>query len=820
MSSLQIGSHWHEGNPPFMQQGQVDWVAFGNTIWTASSAVLQRFATAGIQPVTYGAGLALSSQIRLDRKGQLRMEKAVASLRSISAFGKFLWFGFGYQDFAHALAETVPGLKCLALCACLAEAHPEDLAAWILSELWHISGFPEDYEPSHSQFLALVKASAGILSSTDFGRMLDTMLGNQLWEKPLGRDYSAQQVDELEEGVLEASNAKDIADTLHGLFKISRGEVDHVIVNGGSECAFIAAIAHWLLNLRVRVLNSSGHLVFENSMHGGDAQVSIRYGQASKDAVEIVGTTYLLGNCRDIIGRIPAKENFHLVVRTPWESCLSRVFGSRFTKLSELPHLLGDYLGGVARVYTALATGEKNVASLSRIAFIDFSESSYGYGFVDTVFSTFPELKVIDGLRERVSHTAESSFDNAIGFVEASVIALESLCSCEYCSKEHHESEIYNETSRACVVGVAYAIRRIAMVMSRVVQDPESPGLLPALSGLYDFSGCGKQGQLPNGPLSEPLTQGRESLNKKSKWSRASFYWNALGLHHDQPIDTSFDYHLLVSPALLFQGSIPTGEGMRFTDPNTCTALSAKAICCFMEALTALGCRAEMVCKVRIISGHIEYKTRYYDSVYDGQLNYGPTEPHKSENVHDSEKGSVTLQQPSDGIPATHSALTVNHVQALASDRKSGSSIVFVFRVSLPNGPIYISPGRLTQLILRNSGLIICPTNGCKSHLSFPCTFVERGWNVRKSNPGLSYSSGIACCIWMCKDEITRCVAVASNSKSHILANNITNRQFIYLRRHEFLSCSTQAVLRNGGKFMAKDSSKESKLPDIIVNIS
>ena len=136
MTSLQIGSQWRGGNPPFMQQGQVDWVAFGNTIWTASSAVLQRFAAAGIQPATYGAGLVLFSQMRLDRVGQVRMEKVIRSLKSISGFGKVLWFGFKYQNFVHTMAETVPGLKCLAICACLAEAHSEGLAAWVLAELW------------------------------------------------------------------------------------------------------------------------------------------------------------------------------------------------------------------------------------------------------------------------------------------------------------------------------------------------------------------------------------------------------------------------------------------------------------------------------------------------------------------------------------------------------------------------------------------------------------------------------------------------------------------------------------------------------------
>ena len=87
---LQIGPAWQNDVPSFMQQGQVDWVAFGNTIWSASAAVLQRFASAGIQPVTFGAGLALASQFRISEIGRQRMDDTMRSLRGISRWDKIL----------------------------------------------------------------------------------------------------------------------------------------------------------------------------------------------------------------------------------------------------------------------------------------------------------------------------------------------------------------------------------------------------------------------------------------------------------------------------------------------------------------------------------------------------------------------------------------------------------------------------------------------------------------------------------------------------------------------------------------------------------
>ncbi|KAL8910019.1 MAG: hypothetical protein Q9171_004679 [Xanthocarpia ochracea] len=696
--SLQTGSPWAGGNPPFMQQGTVDWVAFGNTIWSASSAVLQRFAAAGIQPITYGAGIALSSQLHLDRVGQLRMEEAIGSLRSIFGLGKVLWFGFGYQSFVHTMAETVAEIKCLAICSCLAEAHTETLAAWVLSELWRVSAFPEHYEPSHAQFLALVKASAGVVSRSEFGKVLDTMLGNQLWRDP---SYLLRGFRGLDHGSLEASNARDIASALHRLFQISRGEADHIVVNGGSECAFIAAIASWLLNLKVRVENSRGDTLLDDTLAGGTVQVFIRYSLARSDTVKVIGTTYLLGSCHEIIGRIPDEEDYPLIVRTPWSSCLARVFGSKFTELSNMPHLLGDYLGGVARVYEALATGASNIAHLSRKSFVNFSEASYGHGFVDTVISTFPELENIDGFRDRMLHVANQTFDDAMRSVESSIIGLESLCSCVLCAEDGVRRKSFLGSKR-CIVGVAYAIRRIALVMSCVVQDVEGSGLLPTINGLSAFSALGKQ-------PAPSRNDANEAMKSTSKWTRPSFYWNAFGLHDEQATNTPFrkdrEDHLLASPALLFQGFTADAKSMSFSDSNTCTALSRGGICCFIEALRALSPRAETVCKVHVLPGHIQCRDRRYDFVHDAEIP-DSVSPIIRTPQDISGEDLAALQQPSTDVPDLMRSSTLKDTQALATERSSGASISFVYKISLPERHIYIRPGELTQFVLRDSGLI------------------------------------------------------------------------------------------------------------------
>ena len=88
-----------------------------------------------------------------------------------------------------------------------------------------------------------------------------------------------------------------------------------------------------------------------------------------------------------------------LIFRTPWESCLSRVYGRGFTDLIEnLPHILGSFLGSVARIYRALADDETNVVNFSRSAYINLPETSYGYGYIESARSIFPEFKSSEAL--------------------------------------------------------------------------------------------------------------------------------------------------------------------------------------------------------------------------------------------------------------------------------------------------------------------------------------------------------------------------------------------------------------------------------------
>ncbi|KAL8685960.1 MAG: hypothetical protein Q9224_005602 [Gallowayella concinna] len=440
----------------FAQNGQVDWVAFGQSIWSTSSVTLQRFASAGVQPITFGAGLAIASAFTLDRVGKERMHSAIENLRGFWSFEKLLYFGFGARSFLHVMADAQSGVSCIALCSALSEVHNEHTAAWILDELWKLYGYPPQFLPSHSQLTALVKACSGVLSRTEFSHMSGTMLGHTL---------------EIFPG--DVSNTEDIAKALRGLFRVSQGELAKITVIGGMNCAFIASFAHWILNLKVYVEDEAGRLIYQDS-DLEEVQLVVTYCQpASLSLMQISSTTYILRDDDQLFLRDHTLAGANLTFRTPWDGCLTRVFGTHFTDLAKAPTILGGFLGSVARVYQALALGESDVGQFSRETYNNFLEQSYGIGYINSVVTIFPELNRISGLWDEMQTSLDMPFREAVRIIERTVLDLEQLCQCDICA--------HGSTFKTCKVALAFSIREMVSTLSCVTRDDK---ILPAVRGI------------------------------------------------------------------------------------------------------------------------------------------------------------------------------------------------------------------------------------------------------------------------------------------------------------------------------------------------
>ena len=233
----------------FPQQGHVDWMHIGGSVFLTSYKILQRFSDAGIQPMTHQAGLAISTRFRLGEIGTRRVRDAISSLRPDYGFESLLWFGFGHKSFLTILTERELGLKCAALCACLGETYESARASQLLQALWKTNDFPGDFEPSRNQFSKLVSGCSGLFLATPFADILRRMAG------PYTDDgYVAASV------CFTAS--PDLAKAINALFQASRGDLKAIEILGGRDIAFLGAIAYWLFDLSIWVQMHDGSVLF------------------------------------------------------------------------------------------------------------------------------------------------------------------------------------------------------------------------------------------------------------------------------------------------------------------------------------------------------------------------------------------------------------------------------------------------------------------------------------------------------------------------------------------------------------------------------
>ncbi|MCJ1388842.1 hypothetical protein MMC18_001692 [Xylographa bjoerkii] len=281
-NALTTGGGSQGGASGLVTSGSIDWIAFRKTIFTASTADLQRFATSGVQPATCQAAITMCSQFQLSYSGEQRLQIAINGLSGIAV--NSLYMGFGYRCLVRELWDMPGGVNCVALCACLAEAHSEADAAWILIELWRLLKSPDNYAPSHAQLMALVKACAGVTAKTPFSEVINNM---QSARCQLQLDPSAR----YSQSYMQTTTSKDIAKVLAALVKVSCGYLDNNTITGDYECAFVAALAFWLFDLRVWVEGDQQQVIYSNVKEPANAHVNVRYGNHSGHSAVVTSTT-------------------------------------------------------------------------------------------------------------------------------------------------------------------------------------------------------------------------------------------------------------------------------------------------------------------------------------------------------------------------------------------------------------------------------------------------------------------------------------------------------------------------------------------------
>lgn len=427
----------------FSQQGSVDWVALSGGFLSISYGMLQRLSGSNLDPYTVSIGYVLGGQFRLSRSGKRNIQNALDNMKAFAGFQNVLWFGFGMKHPARKIAMVEQGVTLVALCAALSECFPYDTAAEILSDMVSLQS-NLDMTPAVIEWLAVINACAGILSTTVFPLRAEKLMG-------LGAD------DKL-------ADPTDIAKVLNAIGKITKGELVSITIHGGKEARWIGALAEWLFDLTVTITNEKGEVVHTNCSDDQIAQVNIcsvsriehwekgyRKPETEVKSLTIADTTFYIEAAArfwtENSGTLYQEQYYGGTMdtpimngRVPWESCLSAVFGVLFKDLMKQPDCVAKTISAAARIYAAIAAAEEGVPTSVLETNVLYVELSFGAAFIHNLLQCFSELL---GIKPYLAQYSDAqTYDDAMKQYKRSVREIRKSCGCILCMSRPTKSQL------------------------------------------------------------------------------------------------------------------------------------------------------------------------------------------------------------------------------------------------------------------------------------------------------------------------------------------------------------------------------------------
>jgi hypothetical protein len=249
---------------------------------------------------------------------------------------------FGVKHIIRSISESQQGIACIGICACMTEEFNASTAAKILRELCALYNPPEELNSSLRQWRALVEACEGAVSRSNFRLILSELARMCLLDS--------------HRNLRSSSAPENIAKVLKGLFDVSNGVIERLHISGGADCAWLAAVAHWLLGLRVTVEDQSGNIIYRpgnfKPTTAQDSQVIIHYGTAKSETSSLIRRVFVVPSGQLLVSELFFPDEDLLAHgRLDWSTCLRDAFGSKMKLLltSYASHA-GACLGSAARI--------------------------------------------------------------------------------------------------------------------------------------------------------------------------------------------------------------------------------------------------------------------------------------------------------------------------------------------------------------------------------------------------------------------------------------------------------------------------------------
>ncbi|KFY22645.1 hypothetical protein V493_06450 [Pseudogymnoascus sp. VKM F-4281 (FW-2241)] len=339
MSTAIVPSGGSSDSNAFTQQGTVDWTALSGSTVNFTVEILARLSKAGVEPITAAMGQAIFSGFNLDPDGQKRFSDAISRLKAFSSYGDIMWFGFGVKNIVRTLSETEQGATCAAICACLSISYDRFFCSKVLKALADEQKAPNSLMPSISQWAALINICSGAVSGSRFPRLVEGY-------SRLTQSY----VRGTSHGLQQTTSANALARAILELAKVSSGTVRSVTFIGGVDCGWLAALAKWLLSLRVDIVAADGTVLYSSRTSADSSyypQVSIvQQLHNSQTNTTLIKQSVFIKPGRRFFGIkkgiLDSQVHLFSAGRSEWSTILRDTFGTKLDALLH-PEVIQDF---------------------------------------------------------------------------------------------------------------------------------------------------------------------------------------------------------------------------------------------------------------------------------------------------------------------------------------------------------------------------------------------------------------------------------------------------------------------------------------------
>lgn len=666
---------------PFEQQGSIDWVQIARMSVSVPISILARVTAADVSPLTIVVGQEMSSLFRLSSTGHERLIKALGELKSFSALGDAIWFGFGIKHIVRVLAETGKGLTCLTLCACLSEIHAPKACAEILIRLAGACDAPDDLRPSASQWINLVEACSGTLKSTTFACIAEQFMA-----------FHRHHVSES-----YADEAGDVAKALLAVARVSSGVLSSVTLTGGRSCGWIAAIGFYFLGLEVEVRSADNESIYKSTIDDDSIRILVIYGaEQASNQVQVNSTGYFINSVDNVMSSFEQRPDSIMSGTVPWGSCLSTTFGDTFETLLNAKQQFGLMIGTAARVFQDLTTSDTSLIFNfhDRLGWFGFQPGQYGHEFWHSATSLFPELS---SLGPSIDLNTDMSLKDSVEAYNEAVESLERFCTCH---RRYGDDE---GSARGCCLPVL--AETIIFLIWNVSALELHADLKPYHSGLRFIY------QQYSGETTVHSIFGR--------WHEDDVYREHLGGYIGRLVHRLSLASVYQTAQFLF-----TNDLYPLRRCKTFTAASVGGLCFYFDILREVSDRPEKAVKLHVLPGVIQTNAgRQYSFIADktGTRSNGLLAFDWRETRHLSEDApQYRIDYKANVTAGTNISVPMLGIDTGSSDLKvklfveeSTSGLLVDIHFSSAAGTFRVGAYTMLKEIIENSGLVQCTHRDC-----------------------------------------------------------------------------------------------------------